>query len=77
MESKLEANSYETLDQFLHDARLIFANCRQYNDAQSNCACCALVLMTIVLTTLRATDVKNANKLESYLNEQIKVFVDP
>ncbi|BGO92302.1 hypothetical protein NBRC10512_007726 [Rhodotorula toruloides] len=58
MESKLEANSYETLDQFLHDARLIFANCRQYNDAQSNY-------------------VKNANKLESYLNEQIKVFVDP
>ncbi|BGP32977.1 histone acetyltransferase [Rhodotorula toruloides] len=58
IESKLEANSYETLDQFLHDARLIFANCRQYNDAQSNY-------------------VKNANKLESYLNEQIKVFVDP
>ncbi|BGP25463.1 histone acetyltransferase [Rhodotorula toruloides] len=58
MESKLEANSYETLDQFLRDARLIFANCRQYNDAQSNY-------------------VKNANKLESYLNEQIKVFVDP
>ncbi|GAA5932180.1 hypothetical protein JCM1841_001219 [Sporobolomyces salmonicolor] len=58
MESKLEGNSYETLDQFLYDARLIFNNCRSYNDAQSNY-------------------VKNANKLENYLNEQVKVYVDP
>lgn len=38
MESKLEANSYETLDQFIYDAKLIFKNCRQYNDGGSNCA---------------------------------------
>lgn len=37
METKLEANTYETLDQFVHDARLIFNNCRRYNDAGSNC----------------------------------------
>ncbi|GAA5821343.1 hypothetical protein JCM3770_006256 [Rhodotorula araucariae] len=57
MESKLEANSYETLEQFLHDAKLIFKNCRQYNDNGSNY-------------------VKNANKLESYLDAQVKVYVD-
>ncbi|GAA6009460.1 histone acetyltransferase GCN5 [Rhodotorula paludigena] len=57
MESKLEANSYETLEQFLHDAKLIFSNCRQYNDLQSNY-------------------VKNANKLENYLDSQVKVYVD-
>lgn len=38
METKLEANTYETLDQFIHDARLIFNNCRRYNDAGSNCS---------------------------------------
>jgi len=37
MESKLEGNSYATLDQFIYDARLIFGNCRSYNDNQSNC----------------------------------------
>lgn len=37
MESKLEGNSYATLDQFIYDARLIFNNCRSYNDSQSNC----------------------------------------
>ncbi|BGP41000.1 histone acetyltransferase [Rhodotorula kratochvilovae] len=57
MESKLEANSYETLEQFLHDAKLVFKNCRQYNDNGSNY-------------------VKNANKLESYLDAQVKVYVD-
>ncbi|GAA5988275.1 hypothetical protein JCM5350_002839 [Sporobolomyces pararoseus] len=58
MESKLEGNSYATLDQFIYDARLIFNNCRSYNDSQSNY-------------------VKNANKLETYLNEQLKVYTDP
>ncbi|GAA6060749.1 hypothetical protein JCM10212_003793 [Sporobolomyces blumeae] len=58
MESKLEANAYATLDAFIYDARLIFNNCRSYNDNQSNY-------------------VKNANKLENYLNEQLKVYVDP
>ncbi|GAA6012830.1 hypothetical protein JCM11491_006192 [Sporobolomyces phaffii] len=58
MESKLEGNSYATLDQFIYDSRLIFNNCRSYNDNQSNY-------------------VKNANKLETYLNEQLKVYTDP
>ncbi|GAA5872816.1 hypothetical protein JCM16303_006842 [Sporobolomyces ruberrimus] len=58
MESKLEGNSYATLDQFIYDARLIFNNCRSYNDNQSNY-------------------VKNANKLETYLNEQLRVYTDP
>ncbi|GAA5988355.1 hypothetical protein JCM10908_002179 [Rhodotorula pacifica] len=58
METKLEANTYGTLDQFVHDARLIFNNCRRYNDAGSNY-------------------VKNANKLENYLNDQLKIYVDP
>lgn len=31
METKLENNHYEGIDDFLADARLIFANCRQYN----------------------------------------------
>ncbi|ODV80104.1 uncharacterized protein CANTADRAFT_25823 [Suhomyces tanzawaensis NRRL Y-17324] len=31
MELKLENNKYETFDQFLYDARLIFNNCRSYN----------------------------------------------
>ncbi|GAA6019847.1 hypothetical protein JCM10207_003720 [Rhodosporidiobolus poonsookiae] len=55
METKLEANAYETLDQFLYDSKLIFNNCRQYNDNQSNY-------------------VKNANKLESYLDNQVKIY---
>ncbi|BGP17158.1 hypothetical protein JCM10213_006047 [Rhodosporidiobolus nylandii] len=57
METKLEANAYDTLDKFLYDAKLIFNNCRSYNDNQSNY-------------------VKNANKLENYLNDQVKVYVD-
>ncbi|EGW34119.1 uncharacterized protein SPAPADRAFT_133455 [Spathaspora passalidarum NRRL Y-27907] len=31
MESKLENDKYESFDQFLYDARLIFNNCRAYN----------------------------------------------
>lgn len=31
METKLEKNQYATLDDLLHDANLIFTNCRQYN----------------------------------------------
>lgn len=31
MENKLENDKYETFDQFLYDARLIFNNCRSYN----------------------------------------------
>lgn len=57
MENKLEANTYEKLDDFVHDAKLIFANCRQYNDPVSNY-------------------VKNADKLERYLDQQVKVYRD-
>ncbi|GAA6040622.1 hypothetical protein JCM8097_008073 [Rhodosporidiobolus ruineniae] len=57
METKLESNVYDTLDKFLYDAKLIFNNCRAYNDAQSNY-------------------VKNANKLETYLDQQVKVYID-
>ncbi|CUM62914.1 uncharacterized protein PRCAT00000474001 [Priceomyces carsonii] len=31
MEQKLEADKYDSFDQFLYDARLIFNNCRSYN----------------------------------------------
>ncbi|KAK4054154.1 histone acetyltransferase [Microbotryomycetes sp. JL201] len=57
MENKLEANTYNTLPEFIADAKLIFSNCRQYNDLGSNY-------------------VKNANKLEAYLNEQVKIYSD-
>ncbi|GAA5872374.1 hypothetical protein JCM8547_000912 [Rhodosporidiobolus lusitaniae] len=57
METKLEANSYDTLDKFLYDAKLVFNNCRQYNDSQSNY-------------------VKNANKLESYLDSQVRLYTE-
>lgn len=86
METKLEANTYETLDQFVHDARLIFNNCRRYNDAGSNCtfANCGRLSdllprapLTDSSVRICAADVKNANKLENYLNEQLKIYVDP
>ncbi|KID60218.1 histone acetyltransferase GCN5, partial [Metarhizium hybridum] len=32
MENKLEADQYVTLDDFIRDAKLIFDNCRKYND---------------------------------------------
>lgn len=35
MEYKLENNHYESLDDFLADANLIFVNCRQYNGEKS------------------------------------------
>lgn len=37
MESKLEANTYNNLAEFIYDAKLIFSNCRAYNDLGSNC----------------------------------------
>ncbi|KAI8449158.1 Bromodomain-containing protein [Phakopsora pachyrhizi] len=36
IESKLDANLYSDLDQFLKDCRLIFENCRIYNSEGSN-----------------------------------------
>ena len=35
MENKLENNHYASIDDFVADARLIFANCRQYNGEKS------------------------------------------
>lgn len=32
METRLEADAYSTFEQFLYDARLIFNNCRKYNN---------------------------------------------
>lgn len=56
MSRKLEANTYNNLDEFLVDARLIFSNCRSYNDIGSNY-------------------VKFANKLEQYMNDQLKIYL--
>ena len=36
MEYKLEANQYNTLEDFLRDAKYIFDNCRSYNAESSN-----------------------------------------
>ena len=35
MEYKLENNHYSGIDDFIHDAQLIFQNCRQYNGDKS------------------------------------------
>lgn len=31
METKLENNHYDSIESFVHDAKLMFNNCRQYN----------------------------------------------
>ena len=38
MESKLENNHYAGIEDFLQDANLIFANCRQYNGEKNTYA---------------------------------------
>jgi histone acetyltransferase len=35
MESKLENNHYNSIDDFISDAQLIFENCRQYKGEKS------------------------------------------
>ena len=37
MDRKLEANKYDSLDDFIVDAKLIFSNCRLYNDPSLSC----------------------------------------
>jgi hypothetical protein len=93
MSRKLEANTYTVLDEFLSDARLIFSNCRSYNDAGSNCQF-PFFFLTFRRTSLRielnmvkddellmrlhdivTTDVKFANKLEGFMDEQVSSFV--
>lgn len=32
MESKLESDAYDTVESFLYDCRLVFNNCRTYNE---------------------------------------------
>jgi histone acetyltransferase len=80
MENKLEANTYNSLTEFIADAKLIFVNCRAYNDAGSNCKCPVVLRWREARAdchlALARTDVKNANKLESYLEEQVKVYLD-
>ncbi|KAH7110021.1 hypothetical protein B0J13DRAFT_682322 [Dactylonectria estremocensis] len=41
MEAKLEADQYMTPEDFIKDARLVFANCRKYNDENTSYAKCA------------------------------------
>lgn len=43
MDRKLESNTYNSLTEFLYDAKLIFDNCRAYNDSGSNCKSCSLM----------------------------------
>jgi histone acetyltransferase len=38
MESKLDNNHYASVDDFVSDARLMFANCRQYNGEKNQYA---------------------------------------
>ncbi len=38
MEYKLENNHYNSMDDFVNDARLIFVNCRQYNGEKNQYA---------------------------------------
>jgi histone acetyltransferase len=35
MEYKLDNNHYASIDDFVHDAQLIFINCRRYNGEKS------------------------------------------
>ncbi|SGY99995.1 BQ5605_C034g11320 [Microbotryum silenes-dioicae] len=82
MENKLEANSYTVLADFLYDAKLIFDNCRQYNDNGSNCEFREEEAKIRTITewsecSALELDVKNANKLEAYLKEQVKVYQEP
>ncbi|KAH7112028.1 Bromodomain-containing protein [Dactylonectria macrodidyma] len=41
MEAKLEADQYMAPEDFIKDARLVFANCRKYNDENTSYAKCA------------------------------------
>lgn len=41
MESKLEADQYETPEAFIQDAKLIFGNCRKYNNDSTPYSKCA------------------------------------
>lgn len=44
MESKLENNQYNTVDDLVQDAQLVFDNCKLYNPASSPYAKCAVKL---------------------------------
>lgn len=61
MESKLDKDQYETVDQFVYDARLIFNNCRSYNNETTTYYKNATRLEKVLKDTIRA-------KHEEYLS---------
>jgi histone acetyltransferase len=44
MDTKLEADEYETIDQFIFDVKLVFDNCRFYNQQHTPYYKCANML---------------------------------
>ncbi|KAK3341462.1 Bromodomain-containing protein [Lasiosphaeria hispida] len=54
MESKLEADQYATPEDFIRDARLIFDNCRKYNNESTPYAKCANKLEKFMWQQIKA-----------------------
>lgn len=54
METKLEADNYQTPDDFVKDANLIFNNCRKYNNETTPYAKCANKLEKYMWQQIRA-----------------------
>ncbi|KAH8901267.1 Bromodomain-containing protein [Thozetella sp. PMI_491] len=55
MESKLEADQYDKPEDFIHDAKLIFDNCRKYNSDSTPYAKCANKLEKYMWQQIQAT----------------------
>ncbi|KAL2168862.1 hypothetical protein VTG60DRAFT_6764 [Thermothelomyces hinnuleus] len=53
MEEKLERDLYTTPRDFVNDLKLIFSNCRQYNDATTVYAKCAAKLEKYMWTLIK------------------------
>ncbi|KAI9712944.1 MAG: histone acetyltransferase [Chrysothrix sp. TS-e1954] len=53
VEERLESDSYHTAQDLVNDLRLIFSNCRQYNDAKSIYTKCAASLEKHMWTFIR------------------------
>jgi histone acetyltransferase len=54
MEQKLEADQYATPEDFIHDAKLIYDNCRKYNNESTPYAKCATKLEKFMWQQIRA-----------------------
>lgn len=54
MESKLDADQYATPEDFVRDAKLVFDNCRRYNNEQTPYAKCANKLEKFMWAQIRA-----------------------